>query len=741
MVTEQGGVPGPVWSPLSGDEATVVVPPQQPPPGTAGSSGSPGRWRRFVALVVLLAAAAGAVAYLVLQGDSPQLQAGPADVAPSAADDAAARGDGRVGSDAGPVSVSSDADGVFTVTVFGTDYVLPGPPRGVRGALAAGEVPSWTYDFEAARFVASSQPAAPFDPSTRQAAADYEIAWVSPTSASADVDAVQDAIRDTAAASGAHIGVICDGGHNTEQTLACATKIAASSADAVILSDVPAGAAAMEVLDEAGLPVVTFDVWHPNAVLVGDSSYESGAVAGVHAGRHALDAWGCADVHVLLGNVVNVAGRDNLDLALTGFADGVRAVCGDKVAVSRIETTSDIAQPTADWLTANPEAEHVVATSITDDSAVQISRALQQAGRSGIAAAPSTSPAGAARLAEGTTAETRYLGSAANLPETYGTTAVAALIDILEERPVPQEIHLDHTWITTGSTGDYPDPQTHPTKPPTPAPDSTPPPTSTFTAVTAGQQYSCGIRTNGIIECWGSNASGRADAPAGAFTAVSASGGHSCGIRTNGIIECWGNNHWGQAGAPAGAYTAVSAGYDHSCGLRANGTVTCWGGWDEHGAADPPAGAFTAVTAGEQYSCGVRADGTITCWGNNNDGKADPPAGTYTAVTAGSSHSCGLRTDNTITCWGNNDLGQSDTPAGAFTAVSASGDHSCGLRADGTVTCWGDNESGQLDAPAGVFTAVSAGSDHSCGLRLDGTIVCWDWTTNLPEGVRWASRA
>ena len=237
---------GGVSSPLSGDEATVVLPPRQPPPGSSGSSG--GR-RRFVALAVLLCAAAGAVAYLVLQGDAREPSAG----------DAAARGDGRVG------SVSSGEGGAVTVTVFGTDYVLAGPPGGVRGALLAGEVASWVYDFEAARFVAGGAPAAPFDPSTRQAAGDYEIAWVSPGAASIAGGAVEAAIREMAAASGVHVGVVCDGGLSAEETLACAQRVAASGADAVILGGVPGevAAPALEVLEGAGLPVVTFDVWHP----------------------------------------------------------------------------------------------------------------------------------------------------------------------------------------------------------------------------------------------------------------------------------------------------------------------------------------------------------------------------------------------------------------------------------------------------------------------------------------------
>ena len=262
-------------------------------------------------------------------------------------------------------------------------------------------------------------------------------------------------------------------------------------------------------------------------------------MAGVHAGRHALDAWGCAGVHVLLGDAVDLSGRDSLGLALTGFAHGVRAVCGDDVAVSRIETSSDIHQRTADWLAANPDVEHVVATSVTDNLTVDMSLAMEEAGRSGIVAAPNAGPASAARLAEGPPAETRYLGSAATLPETYGTTAVAALIDILEERPVPQEIHTDHTWITHNTI----DQHTNPRNPPTPQPDTQPdtpaastpqadtapnptsPPDSTFTAITAGGFHSCGLRTDSTITCWGDNSHDQGDAPAGDFTIVSAGWG------------------------------------------------------------------------------------------------------------------------------------------------------------------------------------------------------------------------
>ncbi|MCY3805782.1 MAG: RCC1 domain-containing protein [bacterium] len=72
---------------------------------------------------------------------------------------------------------------------------------------------------------------------------------------------------------------------------------------------------------------------------------------------------------------------------------------------------------------------------------------------------------------------------------------------------------------------------------------------------------------------------GEVDAPDGRFTAVTAGLEHSCGLRTNGTIECWGGgtSDGGPADAPGGRFTAVTAGSFHSCGLLSDGTITCWG--------------------------------------------------------------------------------------------------------------------------------------------------------------------
>ena len=274
--------------------------------------------------------------------------------------------------------------------------------------------------------------------------------------------------------------------------------------------------------------------------------------------------------------------------------------------------------------------------------------------------------------------------------------------------------------------------------------DAEPDPTSqgAFTAITAGDDHSCGLRTGGTAQCWGlNNDDGQTDAPQGVFTAITAGGGHSCGLRTGGTAQCWGlNNEYGQTDAPSGAFTAITAGTRHSCGLRTDGTAQCWGN-NEYGQTDAPSGAFNAITAGNRHSCGLRTDGTAQCWGYNNNGQTDAPQGAFNAITVGKRHSCGLRIDGTAQCWGYNLYGQADAPSGVFTAITAGGNHSCGLRTDGTAQCWGYNLYGQADAPAGAFTAITAGSRHSCGLRTDGTAQCWDWTTSLPDGVSWVSQS
>ena len=309
-------------------------------------------------------------------------------------------------------------------------------------------------------------------------------------------------------------------------------------------------------------------------------------------------------------------------------------------------------------------------------------------------------------------------------------------------------------------------------------------PSGTFSALSTGSYYSCGLRTDRSITCWGTDPLGPSDAGPGQFTpttprftAVSGDAAHSCGLTTDGLIICWGSLEElvRYPNAPSGRYIHMDTSNVGTCGVKDDGTVECWGPRSrgpisttfvelERIHQDVSARLMSVSTGGTipdptsgyggPHTCGIRTDGTVACWGLNDLGQADAPTGTFTSVSAGRDHSCGVRTDGTITCWGqNNDAGlplalssadncgyvggqytcfvrtvtvdQTDVPSGTFTSVSAGRNHSCGVRTDGTIACWGLNNFGQAHEPDGTFIAVSVGLGQSCGVRTDGTIICW----------------
>ena len=245
-----------------------------------------------------------------------------------------------------------------------------------------------------------------------------------------------------------------------------------------------------------------------------------------------------------------------------------------------------------------------------------------------------------------------------------------------------------------------------------------------FSSVDAGYNYTCGMRTDRSVLCWGSDGYGRATPASGTFTQVSAGSSHACGVKTDGSLACWGSDSSGQSTPPSGTFTQVSAGY-HACGVKTDGSLACWGS-DSSGQSTHPSGTFTQVSASVNHTCGVKTDGSVACWGYDSSGQSTHPSGTFTQVSAGGSYTCGVKTDGSLACWGYNANGQATPPSGTFTQVSAStGVHTCGVKTDGSLACWGYDKYGQSTPPSGTFTQVSAGVSHTCGVKTDGSVACW----------------
>ena len=223
--------------------------------------------------------------------------------------------------------------------------------------------------------------------------------------------------------------------------------------------------------------------------------------------------------------------------------------------------------------------------------------------------------------------------------------------------------------------------------------------------LSVGGHHACGITaTTGAVTCWGRDFKGSTRPPSGEFVELSAGWDFTCGIRKGGRVACWGWNSDGQATAPGGTFTSLAAGYHHTCGVRADGAVACWG-VNRAGQGDAPPGPFTQVVVSQCHTCGLRPSGKVACWGCDLSGatqpgnKADsaggrntPPDVRFRRLSAGFLHTCGVTTADTIRCWGHNAVGQSAPPPGKFSRVEAGFFHTCGVAASGTLECWGWRE-------------------------------------------------
>ena len=252
-----------------------------------------------------------------------------------------------------------------------------------------------------------------------------------------------------------------------------------------------------------------------------------------------------------------------------------------------------------------------------------------------------------------------------------------------------------------------------------------------FQAVSAGAEFTCGLRLDGSLMCWGNDEAaeekGQLDVPReGTYVAVSSGWYGSCALRDDGRLKCWGRVDGGIKRFKR--FKAFDTTASKTCGIQQDGSLMCWGR-SVGDLSNEPEGSFVSLSNSGSWACAVRDDSTLACWGYRaSEDWATVPAGTFQEVSTSPWGACGLRPSGDLECWaepgpdGEKLLGH---PPGPFTSIALGWTHGCGIRPDGRVECWGNDSLGEASPPDLRFQSLSANKDHTCGITVDQKVVCW----------------
>jgi hypothetical protein len=288
--------------------------------------------------------------------------------------------------------------------------------------------------------------------------------------------------------------------------------------------------------------------------------------------------------------------------------------------------------------------------------------------------------------------------------------------------------------------------------------DVVPPEGVTFTKIAVGHVGACGLDDEQELHCWG----GIGYVPVGKFVDIDVDFYGGCALDAGGKPNCFsvivpppsgtfvqldmrdagicGLRSDGSIDCtnishwpPAGKpFQQVSVGRRHVCALDLDGHAECTG--DELWHAPTPDDRFVELASAMDATCGRKPNGHVVCWGDGFESDDADPEGEFESIDG----LCGVMTDGTGQCWGSTDAARL-VPDEGFAHVSIRLQHLCGIRDSGVLTCWGANSFGESVPPHGIFRSVASGAYHSCGVDEDGALSCWgandEGQASVPAGT------
>src|SRR5215831_3533747 len=207
---------------------------------------------------------------------------------------------------------------------------------------------------------------------------------------------------------------------------------------------------------EAGIPMIAIDIPHPGATYYGANNYEAGLIGGRYLGRWVKENWDSEVDEILL---LELKRAGNLPrMRLLGLLVGLNLIlpAAANCKVTYLEGDGELG-PSFEAVRRHlrsSHAKHVLVGAINDPSALGALRAFQEAGREENCAVmgQNASPEGRAELRQ---PKTSFVGSVAYFPERYGENLIRVSLDILNQRPVPPAVFVEHKLITPGTVDHY----------------------------------------------------------------------------------------------------------------------------------------------------------------------------------------------------------------------------------------------------------------------------------------------
>lgn len=138
-------------------------------------------------------------------------------------------------------------------------------------------------------------------------------------------------------------------------------------------------------------------------------------------------------------------------------------------------------------------------------------------------------------------------------------------------------------------------------------------------SINAGANHTCAIDDGGRAWCWGLNSNLQNQPPsdglgtnAQGYTKLDGGMDFTCGLQTNGDIDCWTDNlgyNFSNNMNMAGPFIDLDVNRFNACGLKSDGSISCW----MQSLVPPNNGPYTDLIVDRYAICGLNQDQYIDC--------------------------------------------------------------------------------------------------------------------------------